>query len=435
MKKLAGIVLSFILIFALCACEVVDGVKLPPLPTPTESAPEASAAPSEAPQETEAPAETEAERHVIVSMARTKKEEYDPQNGTMRILDFSYDTPVVFIEGADEAAAKINEFTSMLDEAYYTGESYGDGAGTGYMNMLTMAEDYYNLHVSEEIEGGMEPLNCSRTVSVTRADENALTLLYNDYSYTGGAHGSYVSRGYVFDTQSGERLALENLTEDYGKLKDFLVDFMAAEAESDADLAGKLTLTEDDSSAVNRSYAELFEPLLRAGSWYFAKEGLVIFSDLYELTDYASGPVAFSVPYEKLEGLIDERWMPAKAEGSAAFRVIAPGEMEDGSTEIVDKLTVDSEGEELYLAAEGAARDVRITGVEYSGAFYETGLKWYCSCMEDSALQLVAAMPEGTPRLKLSWTDADGEHSALISQSGEDGGYALAGEDEIELVG
>ncbi len=69
------------------------------------------------------------------------------------------------------------------------------------------------------------------------------------------------------------------------------------------------------------------------------------------------------------------------------------------------------------------------------GAFYETGLKWYCSCMEDSALQLVAAMPEGTPRLKLSWTDADGEHSALISQSGEDGGYTLAREDEIELVG
>jgi len=428
MKKLAGIVLSFILIFALCACEVVDGVKLPPLPTPTESAPETSAAPSETPQATEAPA-AEAERHVIVSVAQTKKEEYDPQNGTMRILDFSYDTPTVFIEGADEAAAKINEFTAMLDEAFYTGESYGDGAGTGYMNMLTMAEDYYNLHVSEEIEGGMEPLSCSRTVSVTRADENTLTLLYNDYSYTGGAHGIYGSRGYVFDTQSGERLALEDLTDDYTKLRDFLVDFMVAEAESDADMAERLNQMPD------ASYAEMFEPLLRTGSWYFGQDGLEIFSDVYELSDYASGPIAFTVPYEKLKGLIDERWMPKTAEGSAAFRVIAQGEMQDGSTEIVDKLTVDSEGEELYLAAEGTARNVRITGVEYSGAFYETGLKWYCSCMEDSALQLVAAMPEGTPRLKLSWTDEDGEHSALISQSGEHGGYTLAGEDEIELVG
>ena len=372
---------------------------------------------------------------MIVSMARTKREEYDPQNGTMRILDFSYDTPTVFIEGADEAAAKINEFTAMLDEAYYTGESYGDGAGTGYMNMLTMAEDYYNLHVSEEIEGGMEPLSCSRTVSVTRADENVLTLLYNDYSYTGGAHGSYVSRGYVFDAHSGERLALENLTDDYAVLKDFLVDFMAAEAEGDKDIAEKLGQPEDDSSAVNKSYAELFEPLLRAGSWYFTKEGLVIFSDAYELTDYDYGPVALCVPYEKLEGVIDARWMPKTAQGSAAFRVIAQDEMQNGSTEIVDKLTVDSEGAELYLASEGTARDVHITGVEYSGAFYETGLKWYCSCMEDSALQLVAAMPEGTPRLKLSWTDADGEHSALISRSGEDGGYALASEDEIELVG
>lgn len=431
MKKISATILIFVMIFALCACEVVGGVDLPPLPTPTptDAAPMESPA-EETPEVTAEPESKEGQTHVIVNVKRTELEGYDPQNGTELILNFSYDTPTVYIDGRDEAATKINEFTAMIDEAYYTGESYGDNSGTGYMNMLTMAEDNYNYRVSAEIEGDMQPLSSSRTVTIERADGKVLTLLYSDYSFMGGAHGSYGSRGYVFDTESGEQLSLAALSADYETLAQTIVNYMVEETESDTELAARL----DQMMLEEKSYAELYEPLLRDGSWYLGKEGLVIFSDLYEISSYAAGPIEFCIPYEKLEGVIDEKWIPESAEGTAEFSVIGADEMEDGSMEIVDKLTINAESEELYIMASGRAWNVEITAVEYSGVFYDKGLLWHCSYMEDSALQLVTVMPEGMPNLKLSWTDADGEHSLFISHEGESGNYALVSED-IEAVG
>lgn len=79
----------------------------------------------------------------------------------------------------------------MLDETYVTGEDYGDGQGTGYNNMLTMAEDNYNYWMSTG-DGEVYTLELvsDRSVTVERGDTQVLTLLYNDYSDLGGAHGS-----------------------------------------------------------------------------------------------------------------------------------------------------------------------------------------------------------------------------------------------------
>ena len=69
----------------------------------------------------------------------------------------------------------------MLDETYVTGEDYGDGQGTGYNNMLTMAEDNYNYWMGT---GGGEnlplELSSTRDVSIPRSDSQVLTLLYYD---------------------------------------------------------------------------------------------------------------------------------------------------------------------------------------------------------------------------------------------------------------
>ena len=46
-------------------------------------------------------------------------------------------------------------------------------------------------------------------MTAERGDTQVLTLLYNDYSDLGGAHGSYGYTGYSFDTQTGELLTLD----------------------------------------------------------------------------------------------------------------------------------------------------------------------------------------------------------------------------------
>lgn len=429
MKKLVTAFLMLALSLSLGACSELKDIDLPPLPTVT---PESDSTPQEpAAQATEAPAEEAGEAQVIVTMQRNEQHAYDPENGSQLILSFSYDTPTVYIEDNEEAAAKINERIAMMDEAYYTGNDFGDGAGTGYNNMLTMAEDNYNYVVSAGIEGAMLEMVSSRTVSVERIDSQVLTLLYNDYMFTGGTHGSYGSDGYCYDVSTGELLSLDDLSADAEGLRSFLVDYMVQAVENDEDLAARIDMM--GLPPEGTSYADVLTPLLRQGSWYFTNEGMTIFSDLYEISSYAAGPVAFAIPYDELKGHIDEKWLPKAVDGTGSLRVLSAEEMVDGSTKIIDKLVADEDGQQLYLIADGSVYNVRISKGDYSQSFYETAQLWACSSMENCAIQLVAVIPDGLPELEISYDGAGGKHILYLTHSGEDGSVILT--ETVEAVG
>ena len=423
MKRILALLLMAVFTFGLCGCEKISSIDLPPLPTVTPEAAEPSAAPSAEPA---AQTETESAHGLIVSIKRTTRQAYDPQDGSKLILTFSYDTPTVYIESGETAAAAINEQTALMEDAFYTGNGYG----TGYNDMLTMAEDNYNYVVNAGIEGGILELVNSRTVSVERMDDRVLTLLYNDYSFTGGAHGFYGDTGCSFDVETGRLLSLEDLSGDYDALPSFLTDYMVNTVENDPELAQRIDLGLFEEGT---GYAEILAPLLRQGAWYFDGQGLVIFSSLYEISSYAAGPIVFSIPYAQLQGHVDDRWLPAEIQGSGSLELAAGGEMLPDSTPIIDKLDVDAEGESLYLIARGSVKNLRIAKGEYVNSFYVTENLWNCAGMENCALQLQCLIPEGMPNLRVSFDDAQGSHSYYLSHSGLDGSVILT--DTVEAVG
>ena len=423
MKRILALLLMAVFTFGLCGCEKISSIDLPPLPTVTPEAAEPSAVPSAVPA---VQTETESAHGLIVSTKRTTRQAYDPQDGSKLILTFSYDTPTVYIEGGEAAAAAINEQTALMEDAFYTGNGYG----TGYNDMLTMAEDNYNYVVNAGIEGGMLELVNSRTVSVERMDDRVLTLLYNDYSFTGGAHGFYGDTGCSFDVETGRLLSLEDLSGDYDALASFLLDTMVNTVENDPELAQRIDLGLFEEGT---SYGDILAPLLRQGSWYFDGQGLVIFSSLYEISSYAAGPIVFPIPYAELQGHIDDRWLPGEIQGSGSLELAAGGEMLPDSTPIIDKLDVDAAGEPLYLIVRGSVKNLRIAKGEYVESFYATENLWNCGSMENCALQLQCLIPEGMPNLRVSFDDAQGNHSYYLSYSGLDGSVILT--DTVEAVG
>lgn len=423
MKRILALLMMAVFTFGLCGCEKISSIDLPPLPTVTPEAAEPSASPSAEPA---AQTETESAHGLIVSIKRTTRQAYDPQEGSKLILTFSYDTPTVYIEGGETAAAAINEQTALMEDAFYTGNGYG----TGYNDMLTMAEDNYNYIVNAGIEGGMFELVSSRTVSVERMDDRVLTLLYNDYTFTGGAHGSYGDTGCSFDVETGRLLSLEDLSGDYDALAAFLTGYMVNTVENDPELAQRIDLGLFEEGT---GYAEILAPLLRQGAWYFDGQGLVIFSSLYEISSYAAGPIVFSIPYAELQGHIDDRWLPGEIQGSGSLELAAGGEMLPDNTPIIDKLDVDAEGESLYLIVRGSVKNLRIARGEYVESFYATEDLWNCAGMENCALQLQCLIPEGMPNLRISYDDEAGSHSYYLSHSGLDGSVILT--DTVEAVG
>ena len=423
MKRTLALLLLAVFAFGLCGCEKISGIELPPLPTVT---PEAAAPEEEPAAEPAAQTETGSAHGPIVSIRRTNKQAFDPQDGSKLILTFSYDTPTVYIEGGEAAAAAINEQTALMEETFYT----GNGNGTGYNDMLTMAEDNYYYVVNSGMEGGMLELASSRTVSVERLDNRVLTLLYNDYSFTGGAHGFYGYTGCCFDLNTGKLLSLEDLSADDEALSSFLLDYMVNTVENDPELAQRIDMNLYDEGT---AYAAVLSPLLRQGSWYFDGEGLVIFSSLYEISSYAAGPIFFHIPYAELRGHVDELWLPEPVEGSGSLKLAAGGEALPDSSPIIDKLDVDGEGEALYLIVHGSVRNLRIARGEYVDSFYVTQDLWSCGSMDNCALQLQCLIPEGMPNLRVSFDDAQGSHVYYLSHSAQDGSAVLT--DTVEAVG
>ena len=428
MKKIMALILVFALAATMCACdglEKLEQVELPPLPTVEPSQePETTPEPEGSPEPSPEPAELG--NRVIVSIKNNTEIHNAPDNEAQRILTFSYDTPQVHIEGNDAAAAVINDHIALLDELYYT----GTGEGGGVNAMLEMALDNYSYFVDTGAEIGLE-FSSDRTVKISRADSSVISLVFTTMTYTGGAHGNYFDKGYVYDAQTGELLTLDKLTSDYDAFSGFVQEYMLTLAKEDETYAS-LELIEDLPSALSA--------LLREGSWYFDENGLVLFSDVYELASYAEGIIRFTIPYTELENVIDEKWLPDERQGGdGGFEVSLQSDVPSGSVEIIDKVTADSEGLELCLKAVGTVYDVSISSVEYadySHKFFETASHWACSYMSDCAIQLVTLIPEGMPNLMISYTTADGvHHHSLISQSGVDGSISLTDAESVEAIG
>ena len=177
---------------------------------------------------------------------------------------------------------------------------------------------------------------------------------------------------------------------------------------------------------------------MRGGSFYFDEQGLVIFSDVYELASYADGIISFVFPYDQLYGYLDESWFPAQRTGEGTLEVVALSDVPDGGLWIVDRLALDEDAGEWCLVARGTLYDVTVSDAYYSdftGSFFEHGQLWKAGELRNSGLQILTDIPDGLPNLMIRYRTADGqEHTRLLSQSGEDG-HPMLVDDTVEAVG
>ncbi len=452
MKKTMALLLALLMALSLCGCaESLRQIEIPPFPvvtptpapvtvtpepTPDQDGQTATPQPGgeEEPAVTPAVQEKDASR-IFVTIGKTIKLDYDPAEGTELILTFSYDMPRVYVEDKPEVTSLVNEALATIEETFYTGDNYdGEGRYFGYSAMLEMAEDNYS-YVTETGTSGM-PLEFSDTLSaqVTRCDENLLSVLYSESSYTGGAHGSYVSFAHLYDMQTGEELRLSDLSADPAALEDYLVQAMLQLAEQDEEEYYSQHI--EDSFLPEGGREEAFRNLLRDGAWFFDRDGLVIFSTLYELGPYAAGITEFHIPYAQLQGHIDDRFLfPGERSGKGRVTAAPLDEIQGGELEIVDSLMVEEDGQQICFVVEGEIYDVSVETVYYSDRFYTNAQLWYANLLSDCALQVQTVVPDGLPSLRITYYTADGvRHGMLLSQSGLDGSYLLV-DDDIEAVG
>ncbi len=203
-------------------------------------------------------------------------DEIKADDGTV-LLENSTSMPVVAIEGADEAAAKIN-----ADIAKYYNLSSDQ-------ETVELARLDYEASQADEDGGWFRGYSQSVYADVTRMDDSVLSLEVTSYSDTGGAHGNYGAVGLNYNVKTGELISLEDLAEDYAAFHATALDYIV-------NLAETPTYQE---KLFGPSKADLDSALFEWGSWVFTQSGISFMSDPYALGPYAAGEIYFRLPYEK----------------------------------------------------------------------------------------------------------------------------------------
>ena len=364
------------------------------------------------------PYEAESERGLMIHLERTTREAFDPESVSEKILTFACERVQVQSDLYTDYESNITVPMAGLEDAWYTGtETEGDEYGFGYSSMLGAAEDNYNS--AQQGQGMAAEFSSTRYVTVLRADSEICVFLVNYYVYMAGAHGSYKNEAICFDTKTGERLTLTDLSADESGLKAKLLSEMNALADENKDGYFTDRMFED----VDRSTA--FPALIREGSWYPAAEGFVIFSDIYELGPYAAGITEFAIPYENLADVLDARWIPQPATLTAEVEPLSMDMVPEGSLDIADRVIVGEGGEPWLLFCQGEAKDFSIWTGSFSESFFPEGEVFFCGSLKDAALQVAVEFPGDLPTTMLRYTDLDGMHEYLIELSGENGNVVL----------
>ena len=415
MKKFISIIM-ILSVLGLCGCAAVEKIsemELPPVPTAVL----AEDTSTDVPALDERVSET-MHKHIIINSERSELQAFDPQQGSELILSFSYVTPYVHIPGNTAAEENINEYIAMLNESFYTGDNYGgvydSGCAPGYINMLTLAEDNYNYIINSAVdfEAEVSPLGCHRTVYVDLIDDSVISLTFHDIIKMGNGQEYVGFKSYNFDCHSGELMTLDSLSDDSEAMKAFVVLY------------------------IQEHEGRQFDIELMEGNWYFSHWGLHIVTESEVPGNHpdVNGTWEYLVPYSALEGYVKPEYIREEITDTASFSVVSDEAQSGSGKEIIDMLKVSEDGQTVYFVADGRANDVRISRVDYLNGFYDTERLWYCSVMEDCALQIVTHIPEGMPELKLSYRDAAGEHELYLSQSGVDGSFIFV-DGSIEAVG
>ena len=204
------------------------------------------------------------------------------------------------------------------------------------------------------------------SVKVTRMDDAVISFQITLYDYTGGAHGNYGSGGRSYSAKTGELLTFDEIAGDYEAFHAAVLDYMINLAESPA---------YKDKLFGPPSKDDLDSALFDGDNWVFTRSGISFLAAPYVLGPYASGEIAFMLPYEKAYELglkedyryngnfVDERYYIYKSDPETFEPIV------DGTPDCYFDL--DGDGTEEGLAFYGQVVDPE-TG-ESSYAFYIDG--------------------------------------------------------------
>lgn len=237
---------------------------------------------TEASGETESAAEkAEALLPAVVHLT-DKIRDYKSESGT-ELLTTDYQDPEVTIRGNDNATEAIRNAFQEL--------KYGFAEKSGEYKAQAERENQENGPLSAAYY-------LNQSYALQRCDNALISFQIITGDYTGGAHGMYGGSGITFDTATGKKLTLDDVSDDQSAFLNSCKEEILAQCAALPKNTLLVSSTQDLNNRVDK--------LLAGDSWFFTKAGLKFVAGPYELAAYSVGSIPFTIPYDKMPGLKKE---------------------------------------------------------------------------------------------------------------------------------
>ncbi|MDF2866427.1 MAG: hypothetical protein K0R72_1245 [Clostridia bacterium] len=173
------------------------------------------------------------------------------------------------------------------------------------IHFIKVANEFYNYALNTLLPNAIEqyeasikqdypfnPYEAFMKYTLTLNDNCTLSTYYDQYEYTGGAHGMTIRSSDTFNLQNGNIIKLKDLFKENPDYKNMIIKEIQIQA--DKNLAENPGIYFDN-------YKALISENFNENNFYLTQKTINFYYQQYDIAPYSSGIVTFAIPYENLK--------------------------------------------------------------------------------------------------------------------------------------
>ena len=156
-------------------------------------------------------------------------------------------------------------------------------------NLYQLAVDQYLF----DVENGfpVRTFEALQTFKVTYNKSCIISVYFDNYQYTGGAHGLTNRTSQTWNLRTRRMIKLKDLYRCSGDYKAYIKRKVIEQINQQ--------IMQEDSGIYFENYEELVEQTFNPESFYSTPEGIVVYFQQYDIAPYSSGIREFLLPYNR----------------------------------------------------------------------------------------------------------------------------------------
>ena len=257
---------------------------------------------------------------------------------------------------------------------------------------------------------------------VKRADEKAVSIETEGYTFSGGAHGMYCYTARNIDPATGEEIALSDVVKDQSKLNELLLKELDARY-PEMKITERENLFEAYDMNVTATDLEQF-----AYTFTLDPDGICFYFSAYDLGSYADGVQMVKLLYSAAPDLFVEDY---SVSGGYVSGLVEKGLYDFGGDGTLDEISFSGIEEELNQYYKGVY--VEKNGKGMNTDLYSYNMDTFVVHTEDNRDYLYVITHMDNDGSNLLIFDLGGEKPSLVEDTGY--GLCLAGLEEKKVYG